>query len=94
MTGNDRALWPERAAPWCLGALFVSLSAVAAVVGYRLHTATEIEAMQAVLAEDRAVCARLGAPAGSDQFVRCAVELAWVRDQERRRIAARTESLP
>lgn len=94
MAARSPVRWSDRALPWCAGALCLAVSGGAALEGQRLQAARESEEAEDLLAEDRAVCLRLGAGPGTDRFSQCAIELSWVRAQERRRVMAESEILP
>jgi len=88
MMARPQAVWAHPALPWCVCAVFLVVNLVAAVIGSRLgHTLQEQQA-EDVIAEDRAVCARLSAPRGSEHFIGCVIELDGVRQHQGNRIAA------
>ncbi len=94
MASRTKVGWSDRALPWCAGALLVAVSSGAALEGQQLRSVREAEETEELSAEDRAVCMRLAAGPDTDRFSACAVELSWVRQQERRRVTAQAEILP
>lgn len=89
---GNRAM--THALPWCGAALAVASCFWAAQLGSEMLAALDLTEERAVLAEDRAVCAQLGAPASSPGFLACAMALDDVRRHERDRMTARRDGLP
>lgn len=76
------------------GLLVLLVSGGAALEGQRLMAEQELADAEKSLGQDREVCLRLAFGPGADWFSQCMVELNWVRDEERQRLAARSEVLP
>ncbi len=86
--------WVARSARCGIAALFAGIVVAATLEAHRLEAERAVLSMEVIMSEDRAVCARLAASQETSTFARCAVELAWVRSEERRRTIAELATWP
>lgn len=76
------------------GLIVLLVSGGAALEGQRLMAEQELADVHKSLGQDREVCLRLASGPGADWLSQCLVELNWVRDEERHRLAARSQVFP
>jgi hypothetical protein len=76
------------------GLILLIVAAGDAWEGRRMAADQDLAEAQIIAGEDHDVCRRLASGPETDRLAQCAIELSWVRGQERRPIAARTAVLP